>query len=67
MVIWMLGEHSILEFCKHYESVTFEYSLNILNQRVTFKKKNIRKVSNWNASELFLFTNNVFVLPFWEQ
>jgi len=34
----MLRENHILSFCKHYESVTFECSLNVLKQ-VVFKKK----------------------------
>lgn len=35
----MLREHSISSVCKHYGNVTFEYSLNIPKQVVTFKKR----------------------------
>ncbi len=34
LVVWMLKEHSIWLFCKHYSSVTFKCSLNILKHVV---------------------------------
>ncbi len=31
--MWLLREHSVLDFCKHYVNVTFEYSLNIIQHK----------------------------------